>query len=165
MIGESNTPGGEMTALPLLDLLRSEADAARFAGTALAVAEERLAEVAERLVNACLMEYEQLDALDLSLGAKPGEPANRNTRILIRAMYEEWAARAAALLERVQQLHRSGRRVARYEELRHAEGRTAAMLSVSLADIEEAQAQLRRGEGISGEEVRRELQARIRAQG
>src|SRR6266545_717269 len=98
-----------MTALPLFDLLS---------------AEDRLADVADRLVDAALADLAGLRALDRSLAQKEGEPYDRPVAVLLQNLYEQWVAGAAALLERVRRLERGATRVPRADELRDAVGRT-----------------------------------------
>ena len=149
-----------MTALSLFDLLQCQAGAAPDRGDA----DQRLADVAQRLDASSLSEDEHNDAMDVTLAPAPGRPFDRNVAVLLRGRYEQWAASAASLLDRVRQVERPERAVPGAEHLRKAEGRVAAMLSVSLTDLDQADEEIRRGQTISGEEVRREFQARMDAQ-
>lgn len=153
-----------MTALSVFDLLQCEAIAGGGANPAL---EARAFDVARQLVEATLSAHAHIDALDRSLApSKEHEehPVDRPISALLHAMYEQWASQAVAVLERVREAERSGKRVPRANELRDIEGRVGARLNVTLSDLERARAEIERGEVISGEEVRRELQARILAQ-
>lgn len=124
---------------------------------------DRATSVTTAMTDEALAEYARLDALDLDLGERNQAGAfDRHAALLLTAAYEEWGDRADALLRRVAKLHRRGLTVPRAGELRDAVGRTRAMLKVSIEDLDVAKKQLERGEGIPGEDVRRELLAGIR---
>lgn len=111
----------------------------------------RQAEIAAKFVAAALDEYRHLDALD---HRDEDEPFDRQTALMLRERFDVWATYAEALLDRV------GPSVRGTSELLDAVGRTRAMLSVTLEDLDHAEEQIRRGETVSLEEVRRELRAR-----
>jgi len=72
-------------------------------------------------------------------------------------MYELWVCEADSLLDRVRQARQKFGDVPRCEELRDALGRTLAMLSVSVDDMEGGRKDFLEGRVLSAEEVRREL--------
>jgi hypothetical protein len=110
-------------------------------------------------VDELLAEYRDLRAVDEQVGAARGDgPFDREMALALQGAYEDWAYRADAMLKRLDRLERQGRHVSGSDALRDSHGRTMAMLSVSLDDLEAAEMEAERGEVISGEELRRELQ-------
>ncbi|HEY2588747.1 MAG TPA: hypothetical protein VGI81_23595 [Tepidisphaeraceae bacterium] len=138
-----------MVALPLFDVVMSSEHAGRST------------DVARQLVEAALGELDRIGKLDQSLA--PADPAqfDRKTAALIRGLYEQWAREAESLLDRVAQAERRFGPVARSRELHDAVGRTAAMLSISLDDMEAARRDVAEGRLFSREEARRELRLGI----
>lgn len=150
-----------MTTLPLVDYFMT---APKGGDSAAALSDlQRAADVASAMTQEAIAEYKRLDALDLDLAATAAEgDLDRQASLLIAAAYEEWADRADALLRRVAKLYRKGMSVKNAEELRDAVGRVRGMLGIGAEELDLARAQLRRGEGIPREAVRRELLNRVR---
>jgi hypothetical protein len=145
-------------ALPLFDAMYSSTHGAASTATT----SDYLGSVAAEFVAAALADYRLIRKLDeVPIGKQP--VFDRQVAILIRHMYDEWATQGEGLLKRIAAINveRSGdgRGTPGIEDLRDAVGRTRAMLSVSLEEIEEGIAECERGETIPLEEVRRELRA------
>lgn len=134
-----------MVALPLLDVVISSDRAERSIG------------VAARLVEGALADLRQIEKLEEGLAPASLTQFERQSSALIRGLYEQWANEARALLDRAAQAERRFGRVAGVEALRDELGRTLAMLSVSLDDMEAGSSDLLGGRMTSGEEIRREL--------
>ena len=113
-----------MVALPLFDVVIASDRAERSLG------------VAAQLVESALGELSQIEKLDQSLA--PADPLefDRKTAALIRGLYEGWAHETESLLDRVGQAERRFGVIAAAVGLRSAFGRTMAMLSISLDDME-----------------------------
>jgi hypothetical protein len=135
-----------MGALPLIDLVLSSPNRT---GQSRAITSQ--------LMESALRELEQLKRLDDTLMPDSKAASDRPTAVLVRGMYEEWAHQAEALLERVERLQSRSGPVDGYELLRDAHGRTKAMLSVSLEEMEQARRDVAEGRLIPAQEVRREL--------
>lgn len=118
-------------------------------------------QLAEQLAASLLGDVQNLWDFYLSFSHEQNPGAEER----VRAQFEQWARDADAAIERIKQVRREQGEVARYEELYHAHGKVMAMLSVSLEDVREGRAQIRRGEGIPLEEVKRELRLRRESQG
>lgn len=134
-----------MVALPLLDIVLSFHEG------------DRSARVAAELVQSALEELRHIENLDESLA--PADPSNFDRQIIaiLRGMYEDWARTTEGLLERVARIEHCGTPVAAADALRDAHGRTRAMLSISLDRLEQGHRAALKGQGVSIEEVRREL--------
>ena len=130
-----------MVALPLIDLVLSSPDKV-----------DQSRAITAQLIESTLQELQQVQRLDETLNA-----ADRATAALVRGMYEQWTQQAEALLERVERLQVRSGPVTGYESLRDAHGRTKAMLSVSLDDLEQARTDVAHGRVTRSQEVRREL--------
>jgi hypothetical protein len=135
-----------MVALPLFDVVLSSQRAA-----------DRSGPLAAELIESALGELERIERIDQSLA--PPDPArfDRPSMALIRGMYESWASDVDALLDRIRQVERRFGKLDSAERLRDAQGRTRAMLAISLDDMEEARRQIVSGKLHSLEEVRRDL--------
>ena len=138
-----------MVALPLFDLVLCSDDDAN-----------RAARVAEQLIESTLSELGQIEKIDESLAPVECRQFDRQAIALLRGMYERWATDAEALLDRVGRLETRFGRIIPAEALRDAHGRTRAMLSVSLDDLEVGHKDAAGGRTVPAEEVRRELRAR-----
>jgi hypothetical protein len=75
----------------------------------------------------------------------------------LHAAWRRWADEASAVYERVRPLLNARRHVSGAHDLDYAIGRTYAMLKLSPRDMPARQEQVRRGEVLTAEEVRREL--------
>lgn len=137
-----------MVSLSLLDVVISDAAA------------ERSSAVAAQLVQSALSEYDRIKQLDGELAPRSNAEHDRHTAVLIRGMYEDWARQADALLDRVTRVQKRFGPVADSEKLGDMYGRTRAMLSVTLEQIERARRDVAEGRTIPMEEVRRELRLR-----
>ena len=138
-----------MVALPLFDVVISSEHAGRSL------------DVAIQLVESAIGELDRIEKLDQRLA--PADPAqfDRKTAALIRGLYEQWAHEADSLLDRVAQAERRFGAVARAGELRDSVGRTLAMLSIPLDDMEAARRDVAEGRLFSREEARRELRLEV----
>jgi hypothetical protein len=139
-----------MVALPLFDIVISSDRAERSVG------------VAARLVQGALADLRQIEMLEEGLAPAGLTQFDRQSVALIRGMYEQWANEARGLLDRAAQVGRRFGRVEGAEVLHDSLGRTLAMLSISIDDMETGSREILDGRMISGEEVRREL--RLHAQ-
>lgn len=134
-----------MVALPLFDVVISSGRA------------DRAVQMAGQLAEAALGELRQIQVIEEGLAPAGLANFDRATVALIRGMYEQWAHQAQSLLDRIVQAERKFGAVPRAQALQDALGRTLAMLSVSLDDMEAGRRELMEGRVVSGEEVRREL--------
>lgn len=152
------------TAAPWLDLLSRSATepAAATPITSAARDNSELIEKAGALIDFSIAEHERIKALDLKLGRLALRYTDRQGAGAIRNLYEQWAYRAEELLERVHGLGLHRALAEQWGRLQDAVGMTRAMLSIPLDSLERADEQIRRGEVVSLEEVRRELRARSR---
>ena len=144
-----------MTAVSLFDMLASSANGNDSASGVLAMAEKLIANQLEdlRRVN----EYEEPC---LAQGWRDAELHSRLTRE-VYALYEQWAAEAKEVLERVAQYAQRKSNIKRLSDLEGAYLRVRARLKLTPEQIERATAQVRRGGIISGD--RNELRNRLRA--
>lgn len=139
-----------MVALPVFDAVLS--------GQGL----EKSGQVAAQLVRSALAELSEIQKLEESVAPKDPLAFDRQTAGLIRGLYEAWARGADELLGRVSMVERNCGAVADAEALRDALGRTRAMLSVSLDQVERGLRDIAEGRTVAAEEVRRELRLRTR---
>ena len=135
-----------MVALPLFDVLLSFNESPARSGT-----------MAAELVQSALEDIRHIQNIDEGLAPSDPSHFDRQTIALVRGMYEAWVRAAEALLERIDRLEQSGTTVAASNSLRDAHGRTRAMLSLSLDQLEEGHRAAVGGKGIPIAEVRREL--------
>ena len=119
------------------------------------------AEQAEHWVAAALAEARALRQHDGQLFPSTDDAAAVRTAKALHAAWARWAEGAEALFERVRPLLAGRRHVAGASDLDYAIGRARAMLQITAEDHIAAGEQVRRGEVVSGEEVRRELRARV----
>jgi len=134
-----------MVALPLFDVVMSSDRA------------ERTVSMAGQLVEGALGELRRIQNIEEGLAPAGLTHFDRPTVALIRGMYEQWAHEAQSLLDRITQAQQKFGAIPKSEELRDALGRTLAMLSVSLDDMEAGRRDIVEGRVLSGEEARREL--------
>lgn len=152
-----------MTSMPLFDLLL-----ARERNGQGKMPHETTASVtvewAEHAVRQLLDEYERIHTIDLRAGRERGETGNfdRELAMALESAYEDWGYKVEAVLKRVDRLAHRGAAIASADLLRRHYGRTMAMLSVTLDELDAAEAEANRGEVISGEDLRRELQLRAK---
>jgi len=118
---------------------------------------EQSIEVASQFIAAALTDLDGIGKLDMIL-MPVGRPMSRQHALLVHGLYSDWALQAESLLTRIERLeHRIGRKLPRADELRDAHGRTRAMLSISVDDMEQARREIAEGKTIPIAEVRREL--------
>lgn len=113
--------------------------------------------LARRLIESSLTDRIEIEKFDASLA--PEDPLNfdRETAGLIRAMYEQWADDVDSLLTRIAEVERRFGLVAEVALLQEQLGKTRAMLSISLDDMESGCRDIKEGRLHSAAEVRREL--------
>jgi hypothetical protein len=138
-----------MVALPLFDVVMSSAQA------------ERSMDVAGQLIESAVAEVHQIEKLDESLAPSDPTQFDRQTAALIRGMYEQWAHDVESLLNRIAQVEKRFGRVPAAGELRDIHGRTMAMLTISLDDMESGRRDIAAGRLLSAQEVRRELRLEV----
>jgi hypothetical protein len=140
-----------MVAFPMFDAVM-----------ACAITPEQSSRVAARLVSSALAEIDQIQKLDESLAPQEPLQFDRRTAALVRGMYEKWAQETELLLNRLEAIERRFGRIPEAQNLRDAHGRTMAMLSTSLEDLEQGVRDVAEGRTHSINEVRRELHLRPR---
>jgi hypothetical protein len=152
-----------MTSMPLFDLLLARERNGQ-GSPARTSAASVTAEWAEQSVRQLLDEYERIHTIDLRAGRDRGENGvfDRELAMALESAYEDWGYKVEALLKRVDRLAHRGAAIAGADSLRGHYGRTKAMLSVTLDELDAAKAEADRGEVISGEDLRRELQLRAK---
>ena len=119
---------------------------------------DRLAIVAEQMVSAAITSGKALRELRSDLFPADREPRALEVAELVRGEFEQWVRDAEQAYARAHRLEQTGRAVAGTNELIDLIGSAKAMLQITLADHFEALDQVARGESISMEELRRELQ-------
>ncbi|HEX4792302.1 MAG TPA: hypothetical protein VH370_00835 [Humisphaera sp.] len=118
---------------------------------------ERTIEVASQFIAAALTDLDGISKLDMTL-MPVGRQVERQHASLLHGMYGDWAVQAESLLERIERLERRiGKKLPRADELRDAHGRTRAMLSISVEDMEQARKDILEGRTIPAAEVRRAI--------
>ena len=140
-----------MVALPLFDMVLSSTTQAGHS-----------AEVAAQLTRSALDDLKLIETLDEGLASDDPYQFDRQTADLIREMYVRWAQDAELLLERVDRVEEQVGAVPNAQPLRDAHGRTRAMLSVSLEQLEKGLDDILQGRTVPIGEVRRELHLRVR---
>jgi hypothetical protein len=118
---------------------------------------ERSHKLARRLIESALTDREEIEKFDKSLSPENPLDFDRQSAGMIRLMYEQWANDVEALLARISDVEQRFGAVAEVAELRHAWGKTKAMLSISLDDMEAGCRDIKEGRLHSIEEVRHEL--------
>jgi hypothetical protein len=145
-----------MNALTVLDTLIMESGEQNGTSSELRA---NAAKIAAALVDSLLAEYAGLRQLDGFLYPNRERRAERRVAQSLHAAWRQWADDAGLLLDRLQRLNAAGERFTRQEQLADAHGRTMAMLQITLERNDRACDQVKRGELIPVEEVRRELRA------
>jgi hypothetical protein len=118
---------------------------------------ELTVEQAEGWVAAALAEARALRQHDDHLFPVSGDAAGRAVAEQLHLAWRKWADEAAAVYERLRPLLDTRQHVAGAHDLDYAIGRVQAMLTLSPADVQARQEQVRRGDVLPPEEVRREL--------
>jgi len=114
-------------------------------------------EQAEGWVAAALAEARALRQHDGHLFPSSDDPDAVRLAEQLHAAWRRWADEALAVYERVRPLLNAQRHVSGAHDLDYAIGRTYAMLKLSPRDMLARQEQVRRGEVLTAEEVRRDL--------
>jgi hypothetical protein len=125
-------------------------------------APERSTRIATHLVRFALDELAQIERLDENLAPEDPLSFDRPTVAWVRGMYERWAEEVASLLARLDEVETESGAISGAGALRDAHGRTRAMLSVSLDQLERGARDIRDGRTTPIEEARRELRLRVR---
>jgi hypothetical protein len=139
-----------MIALPLLDFAMSAPERIDAART-----------ISAHFIESILADLGWIKKIDATLIPNSKAGLERPLAALVRGLYEDWARQAEGLLDRVEQLQARSKPIGGYESLRDAHGRTRAMLSISLEDMEQARRDLIEGRTVPAEEVRRELRVGV----
>ncbi len=154
-----------MSALSLFDLAALAARSQDPQSASAMEANERLVRVAESMVASAIEEFVRVRALDETFAPATDDAdedvIDKETAVVLRAMYDECAREAERVLARVQRLERYGNQVKDAQALRDWHRRTMAMLSISLDEIAESIENARQGKVVSGSKVRNELRARL----
>lgn len=153
-MSESVTP---TTTPPLLDLFSPPSAGV---GANPETTDEGLADRAERLIDFALAEHERIAGLDVGMGRLALNHTDPPGAAAMRRMYQQWADQSTELLRRVKRHGLHDRLRAKFDALERKVGVTLAMLSITLESVRIAAEQIKRGEVVSIEEVRRELRAR-----
>lgn len=115
------------------------------------------AQVAGAMVRRLLDQASTLRGLDrVMYPIQPDEDARRRSRLMFDA-WHAWIAEAQALLGRIRAMRKAGRPVEGEAQLFDESENAQLMVQMTLEKIERGREQARRGEGKSGEELRREL--------
>jgi hypothetical protein len=113
-------------------------------------------------VDAALEDWRRLLEYEREFGTvacvTPALDDERNRSMF--AMYENWAADARQVLDRVRQMAASGRSIANLEDLEDAYGRVRARLGLTPEMVSQAMAQVRQGQARPLKDLRDELFAR-----
>jgi hypothetical protein len=109
-----------------------------------------------------LLDRREIERFDASLTPEDPLVFDRKSAGLIRQMYEKWVADAESLLSRVSEVENRFGRIVEANELSYAVGKTMAMLSISLDEMEAGCRDIVEGRLHSAEEVRRELHLQVR---
>jgi hypothetical protein len=123
---------------------------------------EFTAEQAERWIEAALAEAKALRQHDDQLFPSSDDPTALYTARQLHDAWQRWVEGAEDLQRRILPLISTRRHIAGAHDLEYAIGRTLAMLQVTPEGHLNALERIRRDETVSSEEVRRELQRRIR---
>jgi hypothetical protein len=116
--------------------------------------------IANELVAASLDDYRHIEALDVCGPTKQWRRLYvRETEAQMRQLHEGWLAPARDLLARMREMAKAGRNIDRLEELEDAVLVTRGLLIMTLDEIEQGEEEIRRGEFVTSEELRRELRA------
>ena len=114
--------------------------------------------LANELIAAALDEYRRIEALDACGPRKKWRRLYvRETESAMRRIHEDWLAGAGPLLQRVREMKRAGRRIEQYDEFTDAVGLARTHVGTTVDDIERGRQQVRRGEAVTLEEIKREL--------
>ena len=115
---------------------------------------------APALFAALFAEADALRLYDDRLFPTTDDPAAMKVAESLHAAWAEWAEQAAALREELDPLRGEGIYAAEFERLAYAIARTRAMLQTTPRRSLRSMEQLRRGEGVGLDEIRRHMQNR-----
>ena len=119
---------------------------------------ETLARLAEQMVSASVTSGKMLRELRERMFPAIEDPEALAVAKTLRCEFEEWVAEAEDVFERARRLEAAGRPIRLTQELGDLIGITRAMLTITLNDHLRSLAQIRTGDTVSMEELRRELQ-------
>jgi hypothetical protein len=114
----------------------------------------RSQEILKEFIRSCVAHIEEIDRLDEIVIPTHRPIFNRPMAELIRGLHENWARYAEGLMERIRPMPAVVKSAVGYEAFRDVYGRTRAMLSVSVDDMEAAELDLVEGRVIPIAEVR-----------
>ena len=121
---------------------------------------EALVRLAEQMVATSIKSGQMLRELRERMFPMSDNPAALEVAHALRAEFLQWADEADAVFERASKLRQSGRSISGSEELGDLIGMTRAMLQITPEAHLQAVEQIRRGETVPIDEVRRELRLR-----
>lgn len=122
---------------------------------------ELTADQAEFWVAAALAEAKALRQHDGQLFPAANDPKAMDEARALHGAWSRWVTAAESLYERLRPLLAARRHVVGANDLDYAIGRARAMLQITPEDHLASLDEVRRGEVVSGEEVRRGLRAGI----
>ncbi|HET6246121.1 MAG TPA: hypothetical protein VFE47_00335 [Tepidisphaeraceae bacterium] len=143
-----------MNGLQILDLLSHD----EALTTPLSNDEDVVAQFAEKLVANAIDSIKTLRELRPRMFPSTADLKSLEIARALRVEFEKWVQDAEALFAEGMQLRAAGHSIPRLEELGDYSGHTQAMLQVSLESHLRSIEQADRGEVISIEEMRREIQ-------
>lgn len=148
-----------MTAVALFDVVAGET-----AGLPPGQPKEVLAHLAERLIDTALADLRRIEEDERQFGSPTLEsPAALNLLRSVYRLFEQWAGDAEQVLIRVRGLISGGHVIPQAEALEDAYARVRARLKLTPEQTAKAMEQVRQGQMVSGEDLRNELRARVRA--
>lgn len=118
---------------------------------------EAISDLAAALADALLAQHAGLRQVDGFLYPEAEDKRARRISQSLHVAWRRWADDAALLLDRLHRLAKMGARSDHLTELADAHGRAMALLSMTPERVDRARDQVKRGELISIEEVRRGL--------
>lgn len=118
------------------------------------------AEQASAWIAAALAEAAALRRYDNRLFARSSESAEIESCKKVHAVWRKWADQAEAVLAHVRPLLDEGQKTIGVDDLESAVMRARAMLQLTPEGQARALEQARRGEGVDGREMRREVERR-----
>ena len=118
-------------------------------------------EQAEHWVAAALAEARALRQYDDQMYPRDADPAALAVADGLHAAWAQWADQADALYDRIRPLLKERRHIDGADDLDHAIGRIRARLQVTPESHLQGLEEIRRGDVVSMEEVRRELRDRV----
>jgi len=119
---------------------------------------------AEKLAQSSLADLNRLRDYEREFASEGTDDPQHHLDLLrsLWTLYAEWADDAQKILSRIRQLAASGSTVTGADELSDAHIRVRARLAVSPEKIAAAKEQVRQGKSVPIEDLRHELQTRLR---